>query len=188
MIRLVAAMVIVLLVGPAVGQELDRLTVRGKDIIDSQGRVMSMRGTNFGGWLMMETWIPSIEMEWHDHLPRLAEEVGVRDQLDKSTKAIGEFNDDTQHIDDYIRRLHGELATRVSKQQLKQYLDLFQREPSVFAAEDMDQLLRKRFGDELTPHDVLQLAIHGDWEDDLYELTENDDDDDVADDIIIRPS
>ena len=54
------------------GESLPPLIVKGRDVTTTDGKVMSMRGMNFGGWLLMETWIPSIEMEWHDHLPRLA--------------------------------------------------------------------------------------------------------------------
>ncbi len=62
---------------PVFANDMEPLKVQDTDIVDSKGQVLSMRGINFGGWLMMETWIPSIEMEWHDHLPRLAKEVGV---------------------------------------------------------------------------------------------------------------
>ncbi|HIL69549.1 MAG TPA: hypothetical protein EYG38_06835, partial [Verrucomicrobia bacterium] len=52
------------------GAAMEPLTVKGRDVVTRSGKVVSMRGMNFGGWLMMETWIPSIEMEWHDRLPR----------------------------------------------------------------------------------------------------------------------
>ena len=39
------------------------LTIRGKDVVTEGDEVMSMRGMNFGGWMLMETWPPSIEME-----------------------------------------------------------------------------------------------------------------------------
>lgn len=70
---------------PVFANDMELLKVQGKDIVDSKGQVVSMRGINFGGWLMMETWIPSIEMEWHDHLPRLAKEVGIGHRSDKET-------------------------------------------------------------------------------------------------------
>lgn len=134
------------------------LSVRGKDIVDSQGKIVSMRGMNFGGWLMMETWIPSIEMEWHDHLPRLAKEAGVLDELQASLETIGEYMPDEDadgnfspmaySHDEYIGRLNQELKKRVSGERYTAYMTLFEREPSIFAAKQMDQVLRKRFGSE----------------------------------------
>lgn len=126
---------------------LEPLTVRGKDIVTRGGDVVSMRGTNFGGWLMMETWIPSIEMEWHDHLPRLAKEAGILDGLKAAMAVVGEFLDDEHNIHDYIAKLHAELPKHAEADGVKRYLALFEKEPSVFAAHEMDELLRKRFGD-----------------------------------------
>ena len=127
--------------------EPPRLTVRGTDIVDSAGQVVSMRGINFGGWLMMETWIPSIEMEWHDHLPRLASETGILEELEEALEAVGEFNDDEQNVHAYIDTLHKELKKHAPENKYAAYIALFEREPSVFAAQDMDELLRRRFGD-----------------------------------------
>ena len=127
--------------------ELKQLSVRGNDIVDSDGHVMSMRGINFGGWLMIETWIPSIEMEWHDHLPRIAREAGVEAELHEALEAVGEFDDDTMRITPYLERVHQELKTRVPTEKYQAYMALFEREPSLFAAKDIDDILRKRFGD-----------------------------------------
>jgi hypothetical protein len=44
--------------------------------------------------------------------------------------------------------LHKELAERVSEEKLRAYLALYELEPPVFAAKEMDELLRRRFGDE----------------------------------------
>jgi aryl-phospho-beta-D-glucosidase BglC (GH1 family) len=127
--------------------EMERLSVRGKDIVNAEGGVMSMRGINFGGWLMMETWIPSLEMEWHDHLPRLASEVGIEKQLREAEKEVGSFDDDKERIGDYIKRLHKKLETQAPPEKFRTYMALFEKEPSVFAAKDMEDLLRARFGD-----------------------------------------
>jgi GNAT superfamily N-acetyltransferase len=125
---------------------MPRLSVRGKNIVNSQGEAVSMRGINFGGWLMLETWIPSIEMEWHDHLPRLAREVGIEVELKAAEKEAGDFDDDQESIHDYIARVHQKLAAKVPPEKLKAYLTLFEKEPPVYAAKDMDDLLRARFG------------------------------------------
>jgi len=127
--------------------ELPRLQVQGTEIVDPGGRVVSMRGANFGGWLMMETWIPSIELEWHDHLPRLAAECGILEAYRDAEKTVGAFDDDTMHIRDYIERLHAALASAIGPDRFAPYAALVDAEPSVFAAHDMDVLLRKRFGD-----------------------------------------
>ncbi len=132
---------------PVFANKMEPLKVQGKDIIDSKGQVLSMRGINFGGWLMMETWIPSIEMEWHDHLPRLAKEVGIEKELNKAIEEIGEFDDDTDKILDYISRLHNQFKKLVEKEKYETYIEMFKREPSIFAAKEMDEVLRRRFGD-----------------------------------------
>ena len=143
---------------PAAGGGLETLRVQGRDIVNESGQIVSMRGMNFGGWLMMETWIPSIEMEWHDHLPRLASEAGVLKELKASLKAVGEFMPDEDEEgrftpmaythDAYIERVHQELRRRAPAEKLARYLQLFEREPSVFAAKQMDSILRRRFGNE----------------------------------------
>ena len=43
--------------------------------------------------------------------------------------------------------MHQKLETKVPPEKFKAYLALFEKEPSVFAAKDMDDLLRARFGD-----------------------------------------
>ncbi|MCC6154916.1 MAG: cellulase family glycosylhydrolase [Candidatus Hydrogenedentes bacterium] len=126
---------------------LENLTVRGTDIVNARGEVVPMRGINFGGWLMMETWIPSIEMEWHDRVPKIAEETGILDQLKAAEKTIGEFVDDVEKIGDYLVRLNAEVKKRVTPAQYDAYMALLEKEPPVNAALDMDRLLRKRFGD-----------------------------------------
>jgi len=141
--------------------ELPRLSARGKNIVNAKGEVVSLRGMNFGGWLMMETWIPSIEMEWHDHLPRLAREVGIEPELRAAEKEVGGFDDDKERIQDYIPRVHQKLQSKVSAEKFKAYLDLFAREPSVFAAKDLDELLRARFG-EGGARDIWD-AYHDKW-------------------------
>ena len=134
------------------------LRVDGRDVVTSDGEIMSMRGMNFGGWLMMETWIPSIEMEWHDHLPRLAKEAGIEKELKQALESIGEFMPDEDEEgrftpmlythDHYIERLHEALKKLVPADKFSRYLKLFEREPSVFAATQMSQILRQRFGTE----------------------------------------
>ena len=131
----------------AAAAELSPLSIRGTNIVDAGGHVVSMRGINFGGWLMLESWIPSIELEWHDRLPQLAAEVGIESQLAAALEVVGEFNDDVESIHVYLGKLHGELETRVAKEAFQQYLALFGREPPMYAAEDMDRLLRQRFGE-----------------------------------------
>ena len=150
---------------------LESLTVKGKDVITESGNLMSMRGMNFGGWLLMETWIPSIEMEWHDHLPRLAKETGVLKELRKSLRIIGEYMPDEDKDgnftpmaythDEYIARLHVELAKHAPAHKLEEYMELFDREPSVVAAKQMDRILRERFGD--TGTQKFWDAFHDTW-------------------------
>ena len=103
---------------------VEPLQVNGRNIVTANGQVMSMRGMNFGGWLMMETWIPSLEMEWHDHLPRLAQEAGLLDAYMGALEAVGEFmpDEDDQgrftpmaytHLE-YINKVHAKLKSKVS--------------------------------------------------------------------------
>lgn len=126
---------------------LDNLSVRGTDIVNAHGEVVPMRGINFGGWLMMETWIPSIEMEWHDRVPKIAEEAGIAEEMKAALEATGEFMDDTMRIGEYIERLNAAVKERVTPAQYDAYAALLTKEPPVNAALDMDLLLRKRFGD-----------------------------------------
>ena len=156
--RNIKSLLVLLILLPCTVRSLEPLSVRGKNIVNEEGAVVSMRGLNFGGWLMMETWIPSIEMEWHDHLPRLAKEAGVLEELKKPLDIVGEYMpDEDEHgnfspmaytHDEYIARVHEELKKHAPKEKYDAYLELFHREPSVFAAKQMDQILRKRFGNE----------------------------------------
>lgn len=127
---------------------LHALRVEGTNIVNAQGEVVSMRGINFGSWLMMESWLSGVEVEWHDHLLRLASEIGLHNELAASLKGVGEFDDDTVHVLDHIAKVHALLAERVSNDQHAAYLALVEKEPPVFAARDMDAILTNRFGPE----------------------------------------
>jgi hypothetical protein len=163
---LVLVVIVCALASGASAQEPQRLSVRGTDIVNANGEVVSMRGINFGGWLMMETWIPSIEMEWHDHLPRLAKEAGIESELRMAEKDLGEFKDDVEAVSSYIGRLHDLLKTRVPADKFEQYLRLFEKEPPQYAAKDMDETMRKRFGNYGAAE--VWNAFHDTW------LTEHD--------------
>lgn len=125
----------------------DRLRVQGKNIVNSHGQTVSMRGMNLGGWLMLETWIPSIEMEYHDRLPYLAKEAGIENELRAAEKEAGEFNDDTETVTQYLDRVHKILASKVSAERYAAYKTKFDKEPPVYAAKDADEVLRARFGE-----------------------------------------
>lgn len=57
------------------------LHVEGRDIVDSEGNKVMLRGTNFGSWLMMESWIAGIgvlgQAELLELMPGKAEELGI---------------------------------------------------------------------------------------------------------------
>ena len=133
--------------GATASEPLTNLSVRGTDIVNERGEIVPLGGINFGGWLMMETWIPSIEMEWHDRVPKIAEETGIAVEFKAAIAATGEFDDDTERIGDYLDRLNAAVKERVSPAQYEVYVLLLAKEPPVNAALDMDALLRKRFGD-----------------------------------------
>ena len=101
--------------------------------------------------------IPSLEMEWHDHLPRLAQEAGLLDAYMSALEAVGEFmpDEDDQgrftpmaytHLE-YINKVHAKLKSMVSAGDYERYMALYEKEPSVFAARDMVELLTQRFGE-----------------------------------------
>jgi len=133
--------------GPSGSPGMSLLRTDGRDIVDDTGQIRSMRGVNFGGWLMMETWIPGIEMQWNDHLLRLAKETGVEPELADAMKELGKHDDDNEHITQHIDRIHDLLKEKLTPEKYRKYLALFAEEPPVFAARDMDEILRRRFGD-----------------------------------------
>ncbi len=126
---------------------VERLSVDGKNIVDSHGKPVPLRGINLGGWLMLETWIPSIEMEYHDRLPDLAREAGIEPEFRQAEKEAGAFNDDTEKIAQFIERVHKILAGKVSVGKFQAYMELFKKEPPLYAAKEVDDVLRGRFGD-----------------------------------------
>lgn len=127
--------------------ELERLRVEGTNIVDSGGRVVSMRGINFGGWLMMETWIPSLDLEWHDHLPRLAQEAGIENEFKQALAETGEFLDDTMNVYTYLAQLHQTLSTLADPESFTRYMKRFLQESPVYDAKSLDRIARRRFGD-----------------------------------------
>ncbi|MCX8090792.1 MAG: glycoside hydrolase family 5 protein [Verrucomicrobiae bacterium] len=139
----------------------ERLTVRGRNIVNRRGEVVSLRGINFGGWLMMEIWIPSLELEWHDRLPQMARELGFEAEWRAADKEAGGFDDDKERIEDYLARLHQKLQDKIPADKFQAYLDRFHREPPVYAAQDMDALLRRRFGDAGAQE--IWDAFHNTW-------------------------
>jgi len=66
---------------PTVAPSLPFLHVDGRDIVDSEGNKVMLRGTNFGSWLMMESWIAGIgvvdQAELLEMMPGKAEELGI---------------------------------------------------------------------------------------------------------------
>lgn len=146
--RMIWAVALVsLTIAAQAAEPVAKLRVEGRDIVQPDGARMLMRGINFGGWLMMETWIPSIAHEWHDYLPRLATEAGLGGAMEVAQKAVGEFNDDIESISDYVQRLNKALEAQAPPDKFKAYLERLEMYPPVYAASDMDLLLRKRFGD-----------------------------------------
>lgn len=138
-----------LLFSPALSPGLEQLTVKGTQIVSPAGEPVPLRGVNFGGWLMLETWISGIEREWDDRLREMADETGVRPELDAAFKALGKWDDDTEPILDHIGRLHQALRDNAKDKPgpLAAYFALYDAEPPVFAAHDFDRVLRERFGD-----------------------------------------
>ncbi|HIL69720.1 MAG TPA: glycoside hydrolase family 5 protein, partial [Verrucomicrobia bacterium] len=103
--------------------------------------------------------------------PRLAEESGILKELKESLEALGEFLPDEGENgefrpmaythDAYIAKLNAELKMRAPAEKYAAYLEVFEREPPVFAAKQMDQILRKRFGDKGA--EGVWDAFHDSW-------------------------
>ncbi len=66
-------MIAMILAAPAIvsSAQLPRLHVHGKDLVDTGGKVVALRGCNLGNWLMIELWMLGI-----------AGNCGVKDQYD----------------------------------------------------------------------------------------------------------
>ena len=60
------------------GAEMPWLGVRGTQVIDETGKIVYLRGTNFGSWLLIEPWIPSFMPRYED------------DQLEKEVMKVAE--------------------------------------------------------------------------------------------------
>jgi hypothetical protein len=145
--RFIVCVCIVLIALPCWSDEMAFLGVRGKDIVDSEGRVVSMRGINFGSWLMMETWIPSLAPGWNEHLLNLAAEAGIEPELKDAFKEVGRFDDDTMTIRGYTDRLRVALSKRVSEDKGTAFWQKVEKDPPIVDARTLDRLLRQRFGD-----------------------------------------
>ncbi len=145
--RIYLLIVFMFIASTGMGDDFEFLRTDGKNIVNASDDVMAMRGINFGGWLMMETWIPAIELEWHDHLPKLAKETGLESQFEATLKSVGEFNDDTMNIHDYLDRFHKEFKKHSPTDKWNSYFQSLQKVPPLFDASTLDTMLRQRFGD-----------------------------------------
>ncbi|MBX7258504.1 MAG: glycoside hydrolase family 5 protein [Candidatus Hydrogenedentes bacterium] len=156
-----AAIALLFTASAATTQPLETLSTRGTDIVNSKGEVVPMRGINFGGWLMMETWIPSLELEMHDRLPELAKETGVLEAYESAIKKMGDFNDDTTKASKYIEGVLSAVKETADAQKYESFAQLVAKEPPLHAATDIDALLKKRFGDNGAAE--IWNAFHDTW-------------------------
>lgn len=152
-----------LLVAAITGANPDRdfLSARAKDIVDSEGSVVAMRGVNFGGWLMMETWIPSIAQAPETHLRSLAAELGIEKDLDAARNSVGAFNDDVMKFPDYLERLLKAVGKKVGKDKDAAFRERLKKEPPIVDAVTLDRVWRMRFGDGGAQE--LWDAFHNTW-------------------------
>ncbi|MBI5094977.1 MAG: cellulase family glycosylhydrolase [Candidatus Hydrogenedentes bacterium] len=123
------------------------LSVDGKDIKNASGEVVSLRGVNFGSWLMMETWIPSFGISGEDHLKRLAAEAGIAKEWLEAVKKTGAFDDDVTTIAAYRELQKKNLAPLVSSEKAQAFWAKAAQEPPIMDAVTLDRVLRQRFGD-----------------------------------------
>lgn len=132
----------------AAADELPWITTRGRDFVDERGEVVAMRGVNLGGWLMMETWIPGIALDWEAHLMFLAREAGIERELLSAYEVAGEFDDDTTSIQIYLADLRAAMVGIAGAERTDAYWTKVGEELPVVDPRTLHRLLVTRFGEE----------------------------------------
>ena len=135
--------------------------VEGKDIVDTEGKVMSLRGINVGSWFMMETWIASFGIEWEGHLNKLANETGIAEELSEALVKTGKFDDDTMTYEGYRENLRKHLDQIAGTEKSAPFWALLEKEPPILDAATLDHVLRSRFGD--AGAEEIWDAFHQNW-------------------------
>lgn len=137
------------------------IATRGKALVTGDGQPAAMRGINFGSWLQMETWIPSLAPEPEDHLRALADEAGIAPAFDAARKSAGRFNDDVMKYGGYLERLLAAVDEEAGPAKGAQYRKMVEKEPPIVDASTLDRVWRGRFGDDGAQ--TLWDAYHDTW-------------------------
>lgn len=144
--------------------EMPWLRTQGTQIVDESGKVVQLRGTNFGSWLLIEPWIPSLMPRFDgDALERVvlaaAERIGRAAEARQVFEEFkGQNQEDPEHqVEAYINRFR-ELAGAIAAGRLM--LDLIGR--TGFADETrMWRVLERRFTDAQV--NELRETFRGHW-------------------------
>ena len=132
---------------PTTPPSVQRLSARGKDIVNENGEVVVLKGVNLGSWLFHETWIPQTAHSLSSQIHVLGRLQGLQEHVDPILVELGS----TWGGEWYLDQVRLKLAERVGDEPASVFADLVrQYMPTLY--DDADLALRRklveRFGEE----------------------------------------
>jgi len=130
-------------VEPAPQVEISRLHAQGRDIVNEQGEVKTLRGVNLGGWLFHETWISAVDYTLSGRIHVLGAEAGIGEDVDAALRIVGPAEGDG-----WLAAFRTAVEGRVGAEATDALLDEVARYPSIYDDSDLPLrlLLEDRFG------------------------------------------
>ena len=146
------------------------LRTEGRQIVDEQGKQVTLRGVNLGSWLQIEIGMSRVEGTYGE---RYFKALGLIDDKEKRRKLEKELRKeigDIEFSEDKKKQAFKILEAQLSKAELEKLRDYVDKRPHINDERTLWTVLAKRFGDEKMR--VLQDAYRGQWicEDDFKVL------------------
>jgi hypothetical protein len=127
----------------AAGRRLPRLHAEGKNIVETGGSAVVLRGVNLGCWLFHENWISQLDYPLHGRIYVLGHEQGIGNAVDAVLRQVG-----PSHGAQWLEAFEAGLDALIGQPATDAFLTEVARYPVVY--DDSDRatrtLLEERFG------------------------------------------
>jgi aryl-phospho-beta-D-glucosidase BglC (GH1 family) len=139
---------------PAAAPSLPWLHVAGRDLVDESGQLVSLRGMNFGNWLLLESWMAGLGTQTQEGLlaqiPDKAQEFGVGALIQASRDSnsiewLAEARPRRMLVEGW-REYSQANVDESARAGLSKFWDWFDAQPWVFEEDSLWYWLQQRFG------------------------------------------
>lgn len=139
-------------------RRMPQLEARGPQIVEHEsGKPVVLRGTNFGGWLLIERWIVEMDYPLGRRLEKCGKQAGISN-IDKVWTTLGDWDMSPEAYLEAFRRVAKAVGTPA---QIQTALDCQARKPHIPDELHLWQTLEQRFGREKML--ALKAAFRSNW-------------------------